>query len=144
MLRFRHQKGTRGAGQGQAATWLLRGPLLAVIALFVAAGAVAADLVVVDAHNIALEQGQVIDGNRPLVLRDDQRLTLIAKDGRTIRLRGPYDGRPGAAEAADTTTLFEGLAALRTEKDARLNQAAVIRSPSVISELPKLSRRPAP
>ena len=113
------------------------------IALLAAAGAEGADLVVTDAHNIALEPGQLIDGNRPLLLRDDQRLTLIAKDGRTIRLRGPYNDRPGAAEAADTTTLFEGIAALRTETAPRLNKAAVVRSPSLIPELQKAPRSPA-
>jgi hypothetical protein len=114
------------------------------IVLLAAAGAEGADLVVADAHNIALEPGQLVDGNRPLLLRDDQRLTLIAKDGRTIRLRGPYNGRPGTAEAAHTTTLFEGIAALRTEKAPRLNQAGVVRSPSLIPELQKGPRSPAP
>jgi hypothetical protein len=123
---------------------LLRKSLFAAIVLLAAAGAEAADLVVADAHNVTLEPGQLVDGNRPLVLHADQRLTLIAKDGRTIRLRGPYNGRPGAAEAADTTTLFEGIAALRTQTEPRLSQAGVVRSPSLLPELEKAPRRPAP
>jgi hypothetical protein len=60
------------------------------------------------------------------------RVTLIARMGARYDPGGPYNG---AAAAADTTTLFESLAALRTEKEARLNQAGVIRSPSLILEL---------
>ena len=143
MLRLRDRDGRRRAGRGRAAARLPRASLFALIVL--SAAAEAADLVVADAHNIALEPGQLVDGDRPLVLRDDQRLTLIAKDGRTIRLRGPYDGRPGVAGSADTTTLFEGLAALRTEKEARLNQAGVVRSPSsLIPEPQKPPRGAAP
>jgi len=40
----------------------------------------------------------VIDDSKPLFLKEGQRVTLIAANGSTLKLRGPYDQAPGSGE----------------------------------------------
>jgi hypothetical protein len=101
--------------------------------LVLATAASAADLVVADARNVALKPGQVVQSGQALKLESGQRLTLITKDGRTLRLAGPYNAVPGATEgSAQAATVVEALAALRTQKDGRLTEAGVVRKMSLV------------
>jgi len=94
-----------------------------------AVAASAADLVVFEAKGGGLKAGQKIKDDQPIVLKAGERVTLIASDGRTIKLIGPYDKAPVTdAGSNEGTSLIAGLAALQTDKNARLTQAGVVRS----------------
>jgi hypothetical protein len=59
----------------------------------------ATDAVVVEARGTALKAGQVIDDTQKLTLQRGDEVTLVAADGSIIKLRGPYDAPPGAANS---------------------------------------------
>ena len=104
----------------------------AIAGILAATSAAAADLVVVEARGVALKAGQTIKDSEPLMLREGQRVTLIAADGRTIKLTGPHDKPPLAgAGTNEGTSVIAALAALKTQKEARLTQAGVIRNVSL-------------
>ena len=58
----------------------------------------AEDMVVVAARGIGLHPGERVDSAKPLVLGEGQHVTLIAVNGVTLKLDGPYDKPPAAAE----------------------------------------------
>jgi len=106
---------------------------LAATLLVLATGASAADFVVADARNVRFKPGQVVKSDETLKLEAGQRLTLISKDGRTIRLSGPYNAAPGANEGGvQSVSVVDALAALRTQKEARLTEAGVVRKMSLV------------
>ncbi len=68
--------------------------MVGLLALLAPAPASADMLVVVDARGGALQPGQTIDAQTPIVLQAGQRVTLIAANGATIKLSGPFEGVP--------------------------------------------------
>jgi hypothetical protein len=92
--------------------------------------ATAADLVVVEAHGVDLTPGQVLDDNKPLVLREGQRVTLLAADGNMVKLRGPYDRAPGGSGGGGDSAagLTQGLGALLVQKETRTSEVGVVRA----------------
>ena len=50
--------------------------------------------VVVAAEGVSLQPGTLLDGKQPVKLAEDARLTLLAEDGKTLKLAGPYVGTP--------------------------------------------------
>ena len=50
--------------------------------------------VVVAAEGVSLQPGTLLDGKQPVKLAEDARLTLLAEDGKTLKLAGPYAGTP--------------------------------------------------
>ena len=50
--------------------------------------------VVVAAEGVSLQPGTLLDGKRPVKLAEGARLTLLAEDGKTLKLAGPYVGTP--------------------------------------------------
>lgn len=70
--------------------------------------------VVVAAEGVSLQPGTLLDGKRPVKLAEGARLTLLAEDGKTLKLAGPYAGTPeksgGAADArGENLTVIAGL-----------------------------------
>jgi hypothetical protein len=108
------------------------GTLLGAALCLAAANACAGDLIVVEARGIGLKPGQKIDDSQKLTLADGQRVTLIAATGRTLKLSGPYDAVPGAEAAGggsdDLNKAVAALAALRVQKEARLNEVGLVRA----------------
>lgn len=102
--------------------------VLAAALPLAAAGARAADLVVVEARGVAFSQGQVVDDTKPLVLKEGQQVTLIAASGSVIKLRGPYEQAPATEAAGSAVDVGSALAALTTKSDQRTNVAGVVRS----------------
>jgi hypothetical protein len=102
--------------------------LLAVAAPLAAAPAHADQLVVADARGVQLQPGQSIDAAQPIKLAAGQRVTLIAANGATIKLSGPFEGVPDpnnqrAASVADSLMRLAsqsttGTSALGTVRDA--------------------------
>ena len=62
--------------------------------------AVAGQWVVIAAEQTALQPGALLDGDQPLKLAEGAQLTLLAEDGKTLKLTGPYSGAPGNGSAA--------------------------------------------
>src|SRR5258706_6261106 len=98
----------------------------------------AADLVVVEARGGAAQQpGQTVDGTKVLALQAGQRLTLIAADGKVIRLTGPYDQAPAAIVTADANGLTDSLRNLVRSRSADVGSLGTVRSAGEQKPLPE-------
>lgn len=56
--------------------------------------------VVIDADNAPLPLGARLENGQPVTLAKGARLTLLAEDGQTLKLVGPYAGVPGGGAPA--------------------------------------------
>jgi hypothetical protein len=101
--------------------------LLAAIAA-AASPARGAEIIVVEAVGIDLKQGQALDDQKTLVLREGQRVTLLAADGNLLKLRGPYSQAPAAAGAEGRTNFKQGLRTLLAARDARTSEVGIVRN----------------
>ncbi len=110
--------------------------LAALIAMLAWPGhpARADDMVVVAARGIALAPGTRVDPAKPLVLEQGQHVTLIALNGTTLKLDGPYDKPPALADGGSDLT--QALAALVTQNEARTTEAGVTRAAAAVTPLP--------
>ncbi len=110
--------------------------LAALIAILAWTGtsARADDMVVVASRGIALAPGTRVDPGKPLVLAQGQHVTLIALNGLTLKLDGPYDKAPALADGGSDLT--QALAALVTQNAARTTEAGVTRAGSTVAQLP--------
>lgn len=115
------------------------------VASFVSAvlmlGAVAAqatELVVVEAKGVELAAGAKVDGTAVLVLTAGQRLTLIAPDGRTLKLRGPYEEAPAPAQAGGAAggNVGDALKNLMNQRVAGTAALGVVRAGGEAVDLP--------
>ncbi len=98
-------------------------------------GASAAELVVVEARNIDLKEGQTLDDAKPLVLKEGQQVTLIGANGNILKLRGPYDQAPAAGTGRGTAEIRKALEALTTKNAVRL-AGGTVRATTDVVELP--------
>lgn len=95
------------------------------------------ELVVVDAKGIELAPGAKVDGTKVLVLAAGQRLTLIAADGRSLKLRGPYEEAPAPAQAATGgANVGEALKNLMNQRVAGTAALGVVRAGGEAAQLP--------
>ena len=99
----------------------------AVLAASAPAEANAINLVVVEVRGLDLQPGQAIDGSKPLVLVEGQRIVAVSPTGRIVTLRGPLDRAPIGDERADKGDMSGALNALITQKIARTDKAGVVR-----------------
>jgi len=79
-----------------------------------AAPAVADSLVVADARGGSLKPGQTIDAGQSIKLEAGQRVTLIAANGATIKLTGPFEGVPDPGGQRNVT-VADALTKLATQ-----------------------------
>src|SRR5258706_12980654 len=95
----------------------------------------AANLVVVEARSIALRPGQTVDSTKPLVLKEGQHVTLISPAGATIKLDGPYEKAPDAAQIR-AVPAANALALFVTQRQARVGEVGTTRgnAPSVLPD----------
>jgi hypothetical protein len=98
--------------------------------------AIAVNLVVLEARGVALKPGQNIPHDVPLALKEGERLTVIAPDGKSLTLRGPFSGPPMPGGAA-TTDPRRALAALMATRDARASSVGVVRAANDAASLPE-------
>ncbi|MFN8759866.1 MAG: hypothetical protein ACK5XA_13800 [Tagaea sp.] len=110
---------------------------LAVTA-FAAVGSVRAnELVVLDAKGVELAAGAKIDGSAKLTLPAGARLTLVAADGRTIKLRGPYEEAPAPSTQAAQANMGDALRNLMNQRGAGTAQLGVVRAAGEGVDLPE-------
>jgi hypothetical protein len=114
------------------------GSLLAIgLAVLLTAGTARAnELVVLDAKGVDLAAGAKVDGTAKLTLPAGARLTLVAADGRTIRLRGPYEEAPAPAQAAQAN-MGDALRNLMSQRGAGTAQLGVVRAAGEGADLPE-------
>ena len=84
------------------------------------------DMVVMEARGVKLQQGQVIDGSVNLTLAEGQQVSLMTEDGRTVKVKGPFDKPPAPAEAAGGANIQLAMQLLVTQQSSR-ERAGVIR-----------------
>lgn len=60
--------------------------------------------VVITAEQTSVQPGALLDGGKPLKLAEGAKLTLLAEDGKTLTLTGPYSGAPGDGTPAGAPT----------------------------------------
>ena len=96
----------------------------------------AANLVVLEARGGGLTTGQSIPSDKPITLKEGERVTVIGPDGKSVTLRGPFSGppMPGGGTAADPK---QALAALVATRDARTSSVGVIRAGTDAAKLPE-------
>ena len=100
---------------------------LASLALLAAGTANAVELVVVEAHGVRLNPGQTVDGSKPLELLDGQQVTLLSANGQILKLEGPSNAAPEAQVKGGNTDVATAVAALITERQARMSEVGVVR-----------------
>ena len=112
--------------------------MLALVCLLTtwACGAWAVNLIVMEARGAGLKVGQPIDSDKPLALKEGERVTLISPDGSKIALRGPYNEAPLKKSAA-VADPKQALVALVANRDARISTAGVIRAGGAAAKLPE-------
>jgi hypothetical protein len=97
--------------------------------------AVCAPLVVMEVRGTNLKQGNTIDSDKPITLKEGERLTLIGANGSFVTLRGPFSDVP----MKSTTPLNDpkqNLAALMASRDARTSAVGVVRAGADGAQLP--------
>ena len=109
--------------------------LIVAAAMLLPASAMATQLVVIDSYGTDMKPGAVLDGSKPIILADGQKLTLIGPDGRTVTLTGKFSGLAMAASTLATDPK-QALAALISTRNARSNTIAAIRSGATAAALP--------
>ena len=92
--------------------------ILGIIALVPCGPVRAENVVVVEARGIGYRAGQMVDADRPLILKEGQHLTLISTSGATFKLSGPYNRAP-AADQNLSVDLQAKISALVTQRLAR-------------------------
>ena len=99
--------------------------LACVFGLSLAATAAnAAQYVVVEARGVNLKVGTIVDPTKPLILQQGQHLTLISDSGQTIKLDGPFQKAPVAAQGVQLVAALGGLV---TNNSGRLGEIGTTR-----------------
>ena len=88
--------------------------------------AAAKELVVTASTGAALKVGQVIDGDAVLSLPGGASVALIGADGKTVALKGPYNGKPGQG-GGDDRALVSKLAQLLGTRQAESDSLGAVR-----------------
>lgn len=97
----------------------------------------AANLVVLEARGGGLSAGQSIPSDKPITLKEGERITVIGPDGKSVTLRGPFSGPPVAAGGGAAADPKQALAALVATRDARTSSVGVIRAGTEAAKLPE-------
>jgi hypothetical protein len=96
----------------------------------------AATLVVLEARSSTLTLGMRIDSNSVITLKDGERATFIGPDGKSLSLKGPFNGVP-LAKASESVELRQALSALVATRDARTSSVGVVRAGTAAVKIPE-------
>jgi len=103
----------------------IRGILVTGALLLFVSAAQAAQYVVVEARGVNLKVGSIVDPTKPLVLKQGQHLTLVSDSGQTIKLDGPFEKAPIAAQGVQLAAAFTALA---SNNNGRLGEIGTTRA----------------
>lgn len=101
--------------------------LIGVALALTPAAAMAAKMIVIDARAGSLKPGMSVESTAALTLKEGERVTLIAPDGKTVALRGPFRGPP-ATRAGAVADPRQALAALVSTRNARASSIGAVRA----------------
>jgi hypothetical protein len=87
----------------------------------------AADLVVIASDDPSVAVGTKIDGSKPIAIAADASLVLVSSTGRTIKLVGPYSGKPEPSATGHDDGLVDSLSQLIKEEGGSSTTLAVFR-----------------
>lgn len=93
-------------------------------------------MTVVEARGTPFKPGMRVDSETPVQLREGEKLTLIAQDGRAATLRGPYRGKAGGNAAPGATRPGMALSALVATRRDRSTAVGAVRSGEDAAPLP--------
>jgi hypothetical protein len=96
----------------------------------------AVPLVIMEARGTNLKQGNTIDSETAITLKEGERLTLIGANGSFVTLRGPFSDVPMKTSAPQTDSK-QNLAALVASREARTSSVGVVRAGSETAQLPE-------
>ncbi len=94
--------------------------LTAVVFFAMACPALAAQFFVAASTAPGLTRGAILDGNKPLKLPEGARVTLIAPDGKTVTLNGPFHEPLGGGAGTDDGELFAALSDLVSSQNVSI------------------------
>lgn len=100
------------------------------------ASGLAATLVVLEARSSTLTLGMRIDSSNVISLKNGERVTFIGPDGKSISLKGPFNGVP-LTKANDSVDLRQALSALVATRDARTSSVGVVRAGTAAVKIPE-------
>ncbi len=106
----------------------LRILVLTVFSLSFWATTNAAQLVVISSDSPALKTGAIVDGAASITLAPGATVTLISPEGKTIKLKGPYKGKPEPSPSAKTNHLLNSLSRIVTGPPENDPSLAVFRA----------------
>jgi hypothetical protein len=111
--------------------------IAALAALLSCASANAAQYMVAEARGVALSPGTLIDGSKPLILKQGQHVVLISQDdaGNTLNLDGPYDKAP-AANQSQGVNIAEAVKGFAGGQQAHYSEQGVGRGAAPTVTLP--------
>lgn len=99
---------------------------LTAFAATTSANAAAADLIILESNVSSLAAGSVVSESKAVTLAGSARLVMIAPDGTTRSVRGPYSGPLGSAGSEAPGALER----LTTERGDSNHVVGAIRAPS--------------
>ncbi len=107
--------------------------LAAALALLVATSSAtrAGELVVIASTDANIGVGSLLDGGRAIQVADGDAITLVSADGRTLKLQGPYSGRPDPAPdsaGAGGSGLLDALSDIVKPTRKDVSTAGIMRS----------------
>ena len=88
----------------------------------------AAQLVVIASTAPNLKLGAIIDGAKTITLPQGSSVTLISSEGKTIKLKGPYEGQPDSSPSTSSSDLLQSLSRLVAGPPENDPSLAVFRS----------------
>ena len=92
-------------------------------------------MVVMEVRGTNLKQGATVESDKPLLLKEGERVTLIGANGSYVTLRGPFSDVP-IKESAGSSDSKQNLAALVASREARTNSVGVVRAGAETASLP--------
>lgn len=110
--------------------------LVGLVLLGVAPLVEAGQWVVIAAEQSALQPGTLVPGDKPLKLAEGAQLVLLAEDGKTLKLTGPYSGVPnGRSKGGGENSNLNAIANLLQGHQQATSTLGVMRGGS-LQELP--------
>jgi len=97
--------------------------------------ALASPLVVMEVRGTNLKQGGTVESDKPLALKEGERVTLIGANGSYVTLRGPFNDVP-LKDVTTSADSKQNLAALVASREARTNSVGVVRAGAETAVLP--------